>query len=140
MKKQISSLLVSAGMLALLGSSAVTAQELSRESATVPFRFHASSTTLPAGKYDVKLNSSMGVFQISDAMTGRSIMVAAFSRESGKNVNPRLTFRRYGNEYFLSEIWIYGQPVGYKVGTSSREKEMAKGSGPVTLASIRLVH
>ncbi|MGI8745161.1 MAG: hypothetical protein ACR2NN_21830 [Bryobacteraceae bacterium] len=138
MKNYVCNLAVVTGLAALFGSSVILAQHESRETANVPFAFHASSTTLPAGKYAVALNNSLGFVQISDTVTGHSIMVATRGRESGKNDTPRLTFHRYGNEYFLSQIWMPGQTDGYSLGKSAREKEMAKQPGQIVLASIRL--
>jgi hypothetical protein len=138
MKNYFRNLAVITGLTALFGSSVVLAQSGS-EKATVPFAFHASAATLPAGNYTVAVANGMGVLQISDAATGHSIMLGTRTRESSKDGSPRLTFHRYGNEYFLAEIWMPDQVNGYKLATSAREKEMSKQSSPVTLASIRLV-
>lgn len=138
MKNHVRTFAVVTVISALFGSSVILAQNAARETATVPFAFHASSKTLPAGKYSVEL-SGMGIAQIQDVQTGNSILLMSKGRDSNKSGEPRLTFHRYGNEYFLAEIWMPGRDGGYALSTSAREKEASKHSGPVTLASIRLV-
>lgn len=126
-----------AGLAVILGSSLVLAQDSAKQVANVPFAFHARQTTLPAGSYVVKAINSAGVMQILDAKTGHSIMLPTGARESGRNTTARLTFHRYGSEYFLSDIWMAGQVNGYAVGKSTREKELAQGPGQLALATVR---
>lgn len=137
MGRLVSGMLTMAGAAAVFGSS-LMGQESAREVANIPFAFHATQTTLPAGSYVVRVTNSTGVMQIADKNTGRSIMVPTRGRQSGSNETPRLTFHRYGNEYFLSEIWMPQQVNGYTVGRSAREKELSKQPGQLALASVRV--
>ena len=134
----VSTMLGVAGISAMLGSSLILVQESSREVANIPFAFHARETTLPAGSYTVGAMNSQGAMRIADKKTGHSILVPTRGRQSGPNQSPRLTFHRYGNEYFLSEIWMPEQTDGYTVGKSAREKELAKQPDQLALASVRL--
>ena len=127
-----------AGLSLLLGSSLTIAQESARETANIPFAFHAKETTLPAGSYTVKVTGSTGIMQIADRKTGRSIMVPTRGRQSGPVQNPRLAFHRYGREYFLAEVWMPEQRDGYSVSKSAREKELARQPGLLAYASISL--
>ena len=127
-----------AGLSLFLGSSLIMAQEYGRETANVPFAFHARETTLPAGSYSVKIMDATGVMQIADKKTGRSIMVPTRARQSGPAGQPRLAFHRYGSEYFLAEVWMPEQRDGYTVSKSAREKELAKQPGQLAYASISL--
>jgi hypothetical protein len=38
----------------------------------------------------------------------------------------KLVFNRYGDRYFLSQIWMNGATLGHQLPKSSREKEIAK--------------
>src|SRR5438874_10838772 len=113
MNKYVRSFVVSIGLSAMFGSSVTVAQEPAKVVANVPFAFHAKNINLPAGKYVVKAVSYNGVLQIADANTGHSVMIMTRGRDSGATDSPRLTFQRYGNEYFLSKIWLPGQQDGY---------------------------
>ena len=134
----VSTMLGVAGISAMLGSSLILAQESAREVANIPFAFHARETTLPAGRYTICAMNSQGAMRISDKKTGHSIMVPTRGRQSGPDQTARLTFHRYGNEYFLSEIWMPQQVDGYTVGKSAREKELSKQPDQLALASVRL--
>jgi hypothetical protein len=139
MKNHARKLALITGLSALLGSSLIVAQAQTTEVANVPFAFHTKGSTLPAGKYIIKIEGNNGVVQFADAKTGNSVLLGTRGRESGNNDEPRLTFHRYGNEYFLSEIWMPGQANGYNCWKSAREKELEKEPGKITLASIRLM-
>src|ERR1700730_5691242 len=129
---------ISIGLSAMLGSSAIVAQESARAIANVPFAFHVKDTNLPAGKYIVKAVNGAGVIQIADAQTGHSMMVLTQSRDGRNNDSPRLTFQRYGNDYFLSQVRLPGQQNGFGLRPGSREKELAKQPGLVATASVRI--
>jgi len=47
-----------------------------------------------------------------------------------ENLNPanktKLVFNRYGDKYFLSQVWIAGETRRRELPKSSREKEVAK--------------
>lgn len=38
----------------------------------------------------------------------------------------KLVFSRYGNQYFLSQVWVNGAIRGHQLPKSNREKEVAK--------------
>jgi hypothetical protein len=37
----------------------------------------------------------------------------------------KLVFHRYGNEYFLSEVWTPGDEWGHRLSKTRREREIA---------------
>ena len=52
----------------------------------------------------------------------------------------KLVFSRYGDQYFLSEIWMTGASVGHKLPRSRREVEIAQNQTAqqvVILAELR---
>jgi hypothetical protein len=53
----------------------------------------------------------------------------------------RLVFRRYGDQYFLAQIWMAGETSGHELPISRREAELAKNQQPsedvIVLASLR---
>jgi hypothetical protein len=126
MKRQAVSLVSLLGLL-LVAESAMAQTVHVR--ADVPFNFSVGSKTYPAGAYSVKT--------ISD----RDVKVLLLHAEDGKNSMPiisnatenltpadktKLVFSRYGNQYFLSQVWLNGATRGHQLPKSNREKEVAK--------------
>jgi hypothetical protein len=94
----------------------------------IPFDFSIGSSALPAGEYTVSALSAENdaVLAIRSLDGGHQMFVQTISTESGKTSNEnRLIFHRYGDQYFLSQIWVGGQAVGRMLPVSNREREMA---------------
>ena len=49
-------------------------------------------------------------------------------------VNPELVFHRYGDTYFLSQIWESEETLGSQIPISRSEKSLAQNTKPVTMA------
>src|SRR5579864_4198514 len=105
MKNQIRNFVMGAGLAALLCGPSLMAQN--NEIAEIPFDFHVGQSTLPAGTYNVMKATETGILRLRSEDTGESILVAGQGRQDGKD-NPRLTFRCYSGDCFLSEIWLPG--------------------------------
>jgi hypothetical protein len=122
--------------IALAGASAVYAQSKT-VTADVPFSFYMGSKVMPQGAYRVSEMSGGGVIVLRTKAASSAI--TAFD-VSGKSLDEpaRLVFRRYGETYFLSQIWIGGTSTGRAVPRSAREKELAENGPAPTLAVIRL--
>jgi hypothetical protein len=131
----IRNLVLGAGLAAILWSPLLKAQ--TAEVATVPFGFHAYSTTLPAGEYTVIKDTMSGIVRLRSNETNKSILLMAPSRKSGNLEDSKLTFRRYGDQYFLAEIWIPGDPA-YAFAKGSLEKEMENGGARVAMTYVPL--
>jgi hypothetical protein len=44
------------------------------------------------------------------------------------NDNGKLVFNRYGNQYFLSQVWAAGSDSGHQLRPSKAEREIAKNA------------
>ena len=108
------------------------AQIIGNLEADVPFQFHVRNTTLPAGRYMIHEleGSDLTVMQISSA-DGK--LSALFDVESAQaKTTPEkseLIFNKYGDSYFLSELFDEGNVDGSKLMTSREEKRASKESG-----------
>jgi hypothetical protein len=90
--------------------------------ANVPFEFSVGDKTLASGEYRV---TRMG----HDAMTiaGRedSAIRLSIAIESNKvQEQGKLVFHRYGENYFLSEVWTAGDKTGRKLLKSKQERRI----------------
>jgi hypothetical protein len=128
-------------MMIIAASVSANAQTLQyRLTVNIPFDFSVAGEKLPAGKYWVKrAQQSDGdmVVQISSAdghsnVTKLTIPVSA--KEPVKN--GVLIFNRYGNEYFLSEIWPAGGVTGRELHKSRAERELARKAQDSGVAAV----
>jgi hypothetical protein len=94
----------------------------------IPFAFQDGNRTLPAGEYRVeRLLSGTELVQQLRQIDGDAVMnVQTISIESKTgNQNPELVFNRYGQTYFLSQIWT-GEAHGRQLFKSNYEKSIER--------------
>jgi hypothetical protein len=118
-------------LLVLLGISAAAAAFSPGSTSLrikIPFDFTAGNQMLPAGVYNVSsLGTDLSMLQIKNQNLHRGIAIVRTVSKEANDHNPdsRLVFNRYGDQYFLSQVWSAGQTGAYTVPRSSREKELA---------------
>jgi len=123
------------GLLAVITIIAVSAsakaQSLDyRLTANIPFDFSVSGKKLPAGKYCVsraQVSNGDAVVQIRstdghESITRLTIPVSMLNPAKDSS----LVFHRYGDEYFLSEIWPAGGSTGRELPKSRAERDLAR--------------
>jgi hypothetical protein len=89
--------------------------------ATVPFAFHNGSARLPAGVYRVEIESEHVILLRGQSRSG-FIMANPASATSPTSLG-KLVFIRYGDQYYLSEIWPQGSESGERCVKTRQEKE-----------------
>ncbi len=92
----------------------------------VPFEFSVGGKTFPAGDYQVSRLTSDGTTlritnQESEQKVARQSRAIQSSQASEKSI---LVFRRYGNQYFLAQVWEVGEKTGRELMPSNREKSL----------------
>ena len=98
--------------------------------ANITHDFIVGTTTLPAGKYEIKslYETDPNSFEIRSA-NGHA--VAVFETHSAQaNRTPRkteLVFNKLGDSYFLSQIWLEGNDVGIELEKTKEEKKLEEG-------------
>jgi len=95
--------------------------------ANVPFDFVVGDVKLPAGEYAVKAaGPNNAVLMISRTDATQSVFVCANSAAgSDIQTESKLVFDRYGDSYFLHQIWTAGSSRGKQLMKTNREKEAA---------------
>jgi hypothetical protein len=100
-----------------------------RMKADVPFEFIVNGSTLPPGQYTIQ---SFG------AADGKTLLVRNSDKNENATVNAigvdskttskntKLVFHRYGDRYFLTQVWIAGMESGRELPKSHRESELAR--------------
>ena len=132
-------LLVAAIITAGVSTQAQTLQY--KLTVNIPFDFSVSGEKLPAGKYWVsRTNESIGdtVAQIQNA-DGRpvanrfSVPISTFKTKN----RGELVFHRYGDQYFLSEVWPAGGGTGRAFIKTRAERDLAKSTHDNGIAAVK---
>jgi hypothetical protein len=124
--------------IALAAVAAVYAQGTA-VTADVPFNFYVGSKLMPADAYRINQTSNHGIAWLVSAHTAANQGVTTFNVAGSQQVEPaRLVFHRYGEEYFLSEIWSGDGSIGRAVARSPREKELSQDAAAPRLSMIRI--
>jgi hypothetical protein len=130
MKNKLRAGLVLLGLVVMLFVPAV-AQRPSR--AKIPFDFTIGKKTLKAGEYVIKAAGSGSVPELlvfQDAHgTPRAVVNGVRVEAVENNGKCRLLFTKYGNQYFLSQIWLSETESGAMVRKGPLERELAKEAG-----------
>jgi len=117
------------GTLSLFVAAASAHAQTIKVKGTIPFDFIVNRAILPAGQYMIE---SLG------SVDGRTLLIRSSDMKPKASVNAfslqslntcertKLVFHRYGDRYFLAEIWVAGKSSGHEVPKSPREVEVAK--------------
>jgi hypothetical protein len=134
--------LVMAGVMALTAMATTrVAQAQEALVVNVPFDFVAGSQNLPAGEYSVKISQTdarIVLIERKDATAAMFIGTNAVVANAPQSES-KLVFNRYGNHYFLSQVWNEGNSRGRQLMKTSREKEIALTAKNETQGQVTLV-
>ena len=92
--------------------------------ATIPFEFSVGYKTMPAGEYSVQVVATAGdalMIKSADSSVSALRLSEATSREK-EQPHARLIFNRYGDKYFLSEVWNGVDRIGRRLIKSGDER------------------
>ena len=109
--------------------------------ATIPFEFRVGNQSYAPGRYTIGEQTAAGILYFKETKSGHGWMVVTGRVQRGPEGGPgMLTFRRYGDNLYLSQVWTTGAPVGREVFKSRRETELALTQWPsMEVAQVPLV-
>jgi len=125
--------LIMLALLLPLVATRANAQSTRELVANMPFDFTVCQQQLPAGKYKVRpiSSASANVLLVRSEDNRAAEIVCTNSVQSTKPVaNGKLIFNRYGDQYFLSEMWFPGERVGNQLVKSEREEAVLRELTP----------
>jgi len=134
--------LVMAGMMALTVLATTRVAEAQKAVVVnIPFDFVAGSTQLPAGEYTVSVSTpTHSVILISRKDATASAFISTNAAVSAMpQTESKLIFNRYGDRYFLAQVWQEGYAQGRQLLKSAREKEVAQTADLQTEGQVTLV-
>jgi hypothetical protein len=116
-------------LVLMLTAVAVRAQSGRSAALNIPFNFIVGGKTLPAGEYTVKPNKrdSHNVWLVQSREGNASALFATMPVRSDQNQEEtKLVFRKYGDQYFFSQIWTAGGNSGRELFMPQLERELVK--------------
>jgi hypothetical protein len=97
--------------------------------AKVPFAFTVGEKSVPAGNYTI-YEPNPGLIRFGGDQGNLIFLITNPGTRAGDDSSAKLVFHRYGDQYFLSEVFDgTGRQEGLRIQVSKLEKEyMTKGS------------
>ncbi|HLM24829.1 MAG TPA: hypothetical protein VK274_07200 [Pyrinomonadaceae bacterium] len=147
MKKQVVRTLMMIGLLNVMAMvvivGSVQAQSLGDTiRVDIPFDFSVRDKTLPAGEYSIRRaqpSSGDTVLLISSVNNHESVFPLTNAAQS---LDPKdvatLVFHRYGDQYFLFQVWPAGATYGRVVVKSRSEREIERQSHYAAVVQVRV--
>jgi len=135
MKKQLWKVV---GFLAALLAASTAVGQTNRGDVftNIPFAFTVANHTLPPGRYIITHPSEKVLRIFNSHNTG---MFALTNRVEAKAPEgSKMVFHRYGDAYFLSEVWVAGSRTGRKVLQSRAEKELTGKRTEMEIAELQV--
>ena len=128
------------GTLALLVAASAFGQQRIR--VDIPFEFHLADAVLPAGQYEVNVGAhNMQSLVSLDCSASRSqAITTTYPIGGGADAlaEGRLVFNKYGETYFLSQVWSPGYSQGRALNKSKTENEIARVTMPTQTSRVVL--
>ena len=112
--------------LALIVSVPMTQAQV-RARASVPFGFSLDQKSMPAGTYEIgSTGGKVLVVRNLDTRQARFVIESMHVEVSQASDTPhaKLVFRKYGDQYFLAQIWDGQSRTGIGFPESKLEKEL----------------
>ena len=134
MRKAYLKIFLTLSLFAILAAvPTASAQSVNEQTASVPFSFNVGDKSFPAGVYRVRqLNpaSDRVALEIKSADGRRGkITLTSFVHNNKATERARLVFNRYGEQYFLTEVWTPALDAGLRLPTSRSERTLARKAG-----------
>jgi hypothetical protein len=121
------------GLLLPLTAAYVGAQTTHELVVNIPFDFTVCREQLPAGKYKVRpiTSASTNVLLVRSEDNRSAEIVCTHDIQSTRRAaNGKLIFNRYGDQYFLSEMWFPGERIGNQLVKSESEEALLRELTP----------
>ena len=125
-------------LAALLATSTALGQSTQADTiADIPFAFTVANHTLPAGRYTVTRVGETGLRISSPHNQGTVVLTHALEGKTPESKG-KMVFHRYGDAYFLSEVWVAANGTGRKVFQSRAEEELSRKRIEMQIALLQI--
>ena len=139
--------LIRIGLLTMMAAGSAHGQSLAyRIQATIPFDFIVGEQKLPAGEYFIgraRTSSDDSLLTVNARNSSASIFSSSYSVQTLEpNQYGKLVFHRYGDQWFLFQIWPAGGKTGREIRSKlerETERKTHVAEGPMETRSV-VVH
>ena len=105
----------------LVTSTALSQSNRGDTIADIPFAFTVANHALPAGRYTVTRFGET-TLRISSPHNQGMVMLTQAVEGKAPESKGKMVFHRYGDAYFLSEVWVAANGTGRKLLQSRRKR------------------
>jgi hypothetical protein len=130
MKKRIYKIFTILNLFIALAALPAYAESPGAIKTDIPFAFTVGETTLPAGKYYIKLPPASGLESriVISSADGRLTCIALTlpSRAKRNLKKPQIIFTRVGDQYFLSQVYTDAPSIGQKLPLPEAAERLAQ--------------
>ena len=126
MKKNTVRTIVTLSLFVAVIASSAVAQGRPQLRADIPFSFHVAGATLPAGKYTInRPGSTNSMILVRSEKGGQAAYALSSNKQANKEPDStKLVFRRYGDQYFLAQMWAKGEVAGISFPVTKAERKV----------------
>jgi hypothetical protein len=129
MKKQVLFSLLSTVLLMAAGSAYAQLGSKQEVRANVPFDYKVGKATLKAGDCSIRAAGTADALAIR--CNGSEAKLALSHSVSGKPATEtKLVFHKYGDQYFLAQVWVKGEDIGCELPRTRTENELMSKASP----------
>lgn len=142
MNKLLVKALLTSTLVVLATAITASAQFAGTVDATIPFRFYAGDTWLPAGKYTIKADpedQDLLLLRNANDTVEVFLLVTTATRPQPAS-ETALDFDRIGKRDFLSTIWVEGTTIGYQLQEPRLEVKLEKAAMRKEKHTVKAVH
>jgi hypothetical protein len=130
-------ILIATALLLAAVSVYVQAQERPLLTATIPFAFTVKNSNLPAGDYTISTLPPYNMIKVQSVDGRKVAMIPAIpSPTSAESMQTKLVFHRFGNQYFLAQVWEQGSNVHRDLRSGNLARELARSGQTFQSATI----
>lgn len=120
--KRVTMLMLLLTMALVTAVTTAHGQSQHRVNASIPFEFIVGDKTLAAADY--RIDTVGEALAIRSAGAKNNVVRLANAMTPKERKSACLVFHRYGNTYFLSEVWEGGDRIGRRLVESRQERAM----------------
>ena len=122
------------GLFFVLTVASAHAQSDNKIKAYIPFNFAAGDAKLKAGVYTIeRVEMDKIVFTSADGKTQIFALAPNSLERTSRDSQQKLKFHRYGDLYFLAEVWVSSYADGNGLDPSGAERRVARELAKSTL-------
>jgi hypothetical protein len=134
-----SSLIACALTIGSLASTQIASAQISTQLAQVdiPFSFQMSDKTLPAGTYRIDLEGNHVVLLRGPEKASGFLMMHSANKAKAAD-HGTVVFDRYGDKYYLRQIWTAGTTNGLECPKSRAESNAIVAQNKQSATSVEL--